>query len=176
LQASYYYSQPHLQVAGSVRIRGEERRVSGEAWLDHEWSSEPLAEGAVGWDWVGINLQGGGALMAFRIRSRDGGSLWAGGTLRSADGRQRLLGPAEVRFAALRRWRSPRTGAEYPVAMRVEAGPLAVELEPLMDDQELDASASTGTVYWEGAVRAKGEKAAGRGYLELTGYFKPLEL
>jgi predicted secreted hydrolase len=176
LQASYYYSQPHLRVAGSVLIRGEERRVSGEAWLDHEWSSEPLAEGAVGWDWIGINLEGGGALMAFRIRGRDGGSLWAGGTIRGADGRQRLLKPAEVSFAALRRWRSPRTGAEYPVAMRVQAGSLVVELEPLMDDQELDALASTGTVYWEGAVRAKGEKAAGRGYLELTGYFKPLRL
>jgi predicted secreted hydrolase len=61
--------------------------------------------------------------------------------------------------------------------MRVEAGPLVVEVEPLMDDQELDALASTGTIYWEGAVRVKqGEKAAGRGYLELTGYWKPLKL
>jgi predicted secreted hydrolase len=59
----------------------------------------------------------------------------------------------------------------------VEAGPLALELEPLMDDQELDARASTGTVYWEGAVSAKeGGKVAGRGYLELTGYWKPLKL
>ena len=175
-QASYYYSQPHLAVSGRVLIQGVERGVSGEAWLDHEWSSEPLAEGAVGWDWVGINLDGGGALMAFRIRSRDGGSFWAGGSYRSADGRVRMLKPAEVRFAVLRRWRSPRTGAEYPVSVRVNAGPVTLEVEPLMDDQELDARASTGTVYWEGAVRAKGEKAVGRGYLELTGYWKPLKL
>jgi len=175
-QASYYYSQPHLAVTGSVRVQGEERQVSGEAWLDHEWSSQALAEGAVGWDWVGINLDGGGALMAFRIRSHDGGSFFAGGSLRSADGRVRILKPAEVRFSALRRWRSPRTDAEYPVSVRVEAGPLSLELDPLMDDQELDARASTGTVYWEGAVRAKGDKAAGRGYLELTGYVKPLKL
>jgi predicted secreted hydrolase len=175
-QASYYYSQPHLAVSGSVLIQGVERPVSGEAWLDHEWSSEPLPEGAVGWDWIGINLEGGAALMAFRIRSRDGGSLWAGGSYRTADGRVRVLKPAEVRFAALRRWRSPRTGAEYPVSVHVEAGPVSLEVEPLMDDQELDARASTGTVYWEGAVRAKGEKAAGRGYLELTGYWKPLSL
>ena len=175
-QASYYYSLPHLAVTGSVRIQGEERQVSGEAWLDHEWSSEPLAEGAVGWDWVGINLEGGGALMAFRIRSRDGGSFFAGGSLRGADGRVRILKPAEVRFSTLRSWRSPRTDAEYPVSVRVDAGPLSLELDPLMDDQELDARASTGTVYWEGAVRAKGDKAAGRGYLELTGYVKPLKL
>jgi predicted secreted hydrolase len=176
-QASYYYSQPHLAVSGKVTIAGAERSVSGEAWLDHEWSSEPLAQGAVGWDWVGLNLEGGGALMAFRIRGADGGSVWAGGTVRGADGRTRALKPSEVRFSPLRRWRSPRTGAEYPVAMRVQAGPLDVEVEPLMDDQELDARASTGTVYWEGAVRVKqADKAAGRGYLELTGYWKPLEL
>ena len=176
-QASYYYSQPHLAVSGSVLIRGEERRVSGEAWLDHEWSSEPLAEGAVGWDWIGINLEGGGALMAFRIRDKDGGSVWAGGTLRGADGRVRTLKPGEVRFTALRRWRSPRTGAEYPVAVRVEAGPVVLQLEPLMDDQELDARASTGTVYWEGAVRTtQAEGASGLGYLELTGYWKPIRL
>jgi predicted secreted hydrolase len=176
-QASYYYSQPHLAVTGSVFVGGIERMVSGEAWLDHEWSSEPLPEGAVGWDWVGINLEGGGALMAFRMRSRDGGTFWAGGSVRRADGGVRVLKPSEVRFSPLRRWRSPRTGAEYPVAVRVEAGPVAVELEPLMDDQELDARASTGTVYWEGAVRAKaGDKPAGRGYLELTGYWKPLKL
>ena len=175
-QASYYYSQPHLAVSGRVLVQGVERSVSGEAWLDHEWSSEPLAEGAVGWDWIGINLEGGAALMAFRIRSRDGGSFWAGGSFRSADGRVRLLKPAEVRFSALRRWRSPRTGAEYPVSVRVDAGPVSLEVEPLLDDQERDARASTGTVYWEGAVRAKGDKAAGRGYLELTGYWKPLKL
>jgi len=176
-QASYYYSQPQLAVSGSVVIQGVERRVSGEAWLDHEWSSEPLAEGAVGWDWIGINLEGGGALMAFRIRTADGGSMWAGGSVRGADGRVRALKPAEVRFSVLRHWRSSRTGAEYPVAMRVEAGPIVLEVEPLMDDQELDARASTGTVYWEGAVRARqGDKAAGRGYLELTGYWKPLKL
>ena len=177
-QASYYYSLPHLSVSGSVVIEGSEREVSGEAWLDHEWSSEPLAEEAVGWDWIGINLADGGALMAFRMRAKDsGGSFWAGGAVRSADGRVRILKPGEVRFEPLRRWRSPRTGAEYPVAVRVQAGALTLELEPLMDDQELDARASTGTVYWEGAMRAgQGEKALGRGYLELTGYWRPLKL
>jgi predicted secreted hydrolase len=177
LQASYYYSQPHLAVSGSVMLGGTERSVSGEAWLDHEWSSEALPEGAVGWDWIGLNLEGGGALMAFRMRTADGGSLWAGGSIRGPDGRVRALKPSEVHFSPQRRWRSPRTGAEYPVAMRVQAGPIAVELEPLMDDQELDARASTGTVYWEGAVRVRqAGKPTGRGYLELTGYWKPLKL
>jgi len=176
-QASYYYSLPHLAVTGSIVIGERELQVSGEAWLDHEWSSEALAEGAAGWDWIGINLADGGALMAFRIRAKDGGSFWSGGALRGADGRVRSFKPGEVQFATLARWRSPRTGTEYPVSVRVQAGTLTLEIEPLMQDQELDARSSTGTIYWEGAVRARqGEKEAGRGYLELTGYWKPLKL
>lgn len=176
-QASYYYSQPHLAVSGSITIKGEKQEVSGEAWLDHEWSSEYLAPQAQGWDWIGLNLADGGALMAFRIRDRKGGTLWAGGALRAADGRVRVLAPGEVRFEPLRRWRSPRTQTEYPVALRVQAGNIEFELEPMMDDQELDSRASTGTIYWEGAVSAKsGGKVLGFGYLELTGYWRPLRL
>ena len=176
-QASYYYSQPHLAVSGSITVKGEKQEVSGEAWLDHEWSSEYLAPQAQGWDWIGLNLADGGALMAFRIRDRKGGTLWAGGALRAADGRVRVLAPGEVRFEPLRRWRSPRTQTEYPVALRVQAGNIEFELEPMMDDQELDSRASTGTIYWEGAVSAKsGGKVLGFGYLELTGYWRPLRL
>ena len=176
-QASYYYSQPHLEVSGSISIRGEKLAVSGQAWLDHEWSSSYLAKEAVGWDWIGINLAAGGALMAFRMRDQSGGAFWAGGAWRRPDGSVRMLARDEIHFEPLRRWRSPRTGAEYPVAMRVRAGELDLELEPLMDDQELDSRASTGTIYWEGAVRALSlGKVQGLGYLELTGYWKPLRL
>jgi predicted secreted hydrolase len=175
--ASYYYSEPQLRVTGAVAIGGADRSVTGTAWLDHEWSSEPLAPDAVGWDWTGLNLDDGGALMAFRMRDRAGATLWAGGALRYADGRVRRLEPGEVRFDAKRKWRSAHTGVEYPVAMEVSAGAERYVLEPLMDDQELDARASTGTVYWEGAVRASSQgREAGRGYLELTGYGKPLTL
>jgi predicted secreted hydrolase len=175
--ASYYYSEPQLSVTGSIAIGSADRSVTGTAWLDHEWSSEPLAPDAAGWDWTGLNLDDGVALMAFRMRDRAGATLWAGGALRYADGHARKLEPGEVRFDAKRRWRSPRTGVEYPVEMEVSAGTARYALEPLMDDQELDARASTGTVYWEGGVRALSEgREAGRGYLELTGYGKPLTL
>ena len=176
-QASYYYSRPQLAVRGTVERGGRREPVAGSAWLDHEWSSEVMAADAAGWDWVGLNLADGAALMAFRMRSKAGADLWAGGALRTGDGRLRILPPGEVRFEPLRTWRSPRSEVAYPVAMRVRAGGADIALEPLMEDQELDSRASTGTIYWEGAVRAKqGDRLVGSGYLELTGYWKPLKL
>jgi predicted secreted hydrolase len=157
-EASYYYSRPHLRVGGKVNGKDAE----GSAWLDHEWSSAYLAPEAAGWDWCGINLFDGGSLMAFRMRGKSGGVHYA---------------PSGVSFEALRVWKSPRTGVEYPVSMKVRTTERELRLEPLMDDQELDARASTGTIYWEGAVRAySGAKEVGRGYLELTGYWKPMKL
>jgi len=176
-QASYYYSRPHLAVSGDVSLGGQRMPVSGAAWLDHEWSSELMSEDAHGWDWTGLNLDDGASLMAFRMRRADGTSLWQAATLRDADGRVQVIDPASVRFEALRRWRSPRTGAEYPVAVRLHAGGRQWNLVPLFDDQELDARASVGTVYWEGAVRAEeGGRTVGRGYLELTGYWRRLRI
>jgi predicted secreted hydrolase len=176
-QASYYYSTPQLQVEGTIETDGVKTPVTGVAWLDHEWSSEYLAADAVGWDWTGVNLADGGALMAFRIRGRGGGAFYAGGAIRDASGAVQTLAPGDVRFVPLRRWRSPHTGVDYPVAMKVTAGAFEVTLEPLFDDQELDARASAGTVYWEGAVRATRDgRLIGRGYLELTGYGEPLKL
>ena len=162
-------------MSGTVERGGKRESVAGSAWLDHEWSTEYLAADGAGWDWVGLNLADGGALMAFRIRAKAGGDFWAGGALRSADGQVRVFAPPEIGFEPLRRWRSPRSETDYPVAMRVRAGAVELVLEPLMDDQELDSRGSTGTIYWEGAVIARvGERIAGRGYLELTGYWKPV--
>ena len=176
-QASYYYSEPQLGTTGTVTLEGRKASVTGTAWCDHEWSSDVLAGDAAGWDWTGINLADGGALMAFVMRRRSGGVLWAGGTLRGADGSVRVLGPDDVQFTPQRSWRSPRTQVTYPVATLVTAGGQAFELQPLFEDQELDARASTGTMYWEGAVRARiAGREVGRGYLELTGYGQPMRL
>ena len=175
--ASYYYSLPHLRVTGSVTRDRRAQKVAGSAWLDHEWSSRYLEPQAAGWDWIGINLDDGGALMAFRMRDKRGSPLWAGGAWRQADGRLKVLAPDEVRFTPGREWRSAQTGTRYPVAWRVQAGGLDLAIEPLFDDQEHDTRASTGAIYWEGAARALvNGKTVGRGYLELTGYAKPLEL
>ena len=175
--ASYYYSHPQLTVDGTLARDGKRRTVRGVAWLDHEWSSQYMQKDAVGWDWIGINLDDGGALMAFRMRGPDGRSVWAGATWRQADGSVQTFEPDAVRFVPRREWRSAHTGTRYPVAWTVEAGNREIEIEPLFDDQEHDARASTGTIYWDGAVRAlSGGKPAGLGYLELTGYWRRVSL
>lgn len=169
--ASYYYSRPQLAVSGSVSLKDRGEAVSGHAWLDHEWSSELLPDGAQGWDWVGINLADGSALMAFRLRDTSGNQQWAAASLRSTGKIDRIFTPETVDFSPLRRWRSPRTGIDYPVAWRLRIGERAFELDPLLDDQELDSRRSVGTVYWEGAIRvSENGRPAGEGYLELAGY------
>ena len=177
-QASHYYSQPQLAVQAALTLDGRARTLPGRGWLDHEWSDELLAAGAVGWDWIGINLDDGSALTAFRLRRADDSVVWAGGSHRGPDGAVRSFAPDEVGFVALREWTSPDTGARYPVQWRVRTPAGGFELAALLDAQELDSRASTGTVYWEGLaeLRAAGGGRVGLGYLEMTGRAQPLKL
>jgi predicted secreted hydrolase len=170
--ASYYYSLPQLRASGTLVVDGVKRAVKGSAWFDHEWSSAIMDSEAAGWDWVGLNMHDGTAVMASRMRNRQNGSHWAAATWRSPGNATRTFKPEEVEWRAVRRWRSARTDVEYPVEWQVQLADRTLTLKPLMDDQEHDARGSTGTLYWEGAVRAYDERGleVGKGYLEMTGY------
>jgi predicted secreted hydrolase len=170
--ASYYYSLPQLAVDGEIAIEGQRQRVTGRAWLDHEWSGDFVEDGAQGWDWVGINLDDGGSLMAFQMRDKSGAERWAAATLRAADGTQQSFAPEAVEWTPGQRWRSPRTGAVYAVGWQLRIGDARYRVAPLINDAELDSRATTGLVYWEGPVRLLREDGspAGSGYLEMTGY------
>lgn len=169
--SSYYYSLPHLAISGTITLGDKTETVSGTAWMDHEWSSEILMPGAVGWDWAGINLDDGGALMVFRIRDKSGNALWAAATWRDAKGETRKFAAHEIAFTPNQTWRSPVSGATYPVDANIRVGDATFRLQPLMPDQELDSRASTGAIYWEGAVTVlRDGRRVGAGYLEMTGY------
>ena len=174
--ASYYYSIPQMRVSGTIARGKAAGPVTGKAWLDREWSSNYLNPAATGWDWTGLNFDDGSALMAFRIRRKDGVTLWAGGSYRRANGAVVSFAPGDVALTPARQWTSPRTGATYPVAqtlsIRLPEGPRTFALTPMMADQELDARASGLPIYWEGAVTTRG----GSGYLELTGYASPMKM
>lgn len=177
-QASYYYSQPQLAAQGLIRIQGRRLPVQGRAWLDHEWSEEILHPEAVGWDWIGMNLDDGSALTAFVLRRADGSALWAGGSFRSAGGAVLSFTPAQVRMQPTRHWLSPASRARYPVQWEISTPAGSHSVHALLDQQELDSRSSTGGIYWEGLSElrdAQGQRV-GLGYLEMTGYAAPLKL
>lgn len=177
-QASHYYSQPQLAVSGTLSLDGRRTPVSGRAWMDHEWSDAYLAPQARGWDWLGMNLDDGSALMAFRIRLADGSALWAGGSLRRPGAAARSFAPGEVVFTPGRRWTSPASRAEYPVEWQVDTPAGRFHVRALLDDQELDSRGSTGAIYWEGLSELLDDRGrrVGRGYLEMTGYASALRM
>jgi predicted secreted hydrolase len=188
-QASYYYSLPQLQVSGQLSLGEQTLPVQGQAWLDHEWSQSLMHADAVGWDWIGMNLLDGSALTAFRLRTKDGAALWAGGSLRAPGSAQaEIFGPDDVLFTPQRNWKSPASGTSYPVQWSVQirrAQPNTsikmlerYTVKAVIDNQELDSRQSTGAIYWEGLSELLDSRdtVVGRGYLEMTGYANPLRL
>jgi predicted secreted hydrolase len=177
-QASYYYSEPQLAVTGRIALQGREFTVTGKAWLDHEWSEELMHPQAVGWDWIGMNLHDGSALTAFRLRRKDGSTLWDGGSFRPPKGSIYTFSPGEVVFSPQRRWTSPLSRAVYPVEWMVRTPADFYTVKPVIDNQELDSRASTGAIYWEGLsdLFDSNGRNAGRGYLEMTGYAQRLRM
>lgn len=188
-QASYYYSQPQLAVSGTLVLQGQRMEVASpqaagdnRAWLDHEWSRALMHPEAVGWDWIGMNLFDGGALTAFQLRRGDGSALWAGGSLRTADGALQVFAHDAVAFTPLRHWTSLASGARYPVEWSIDTPAGRYRVQALIDGQELDSRASTGAIYWEGLSALRRETGpglsarAGQGYLEMTGYAQALRL
>jgi len=175
---SRYYTQPQLAVSGTLTQKGSALPVRGTAWLDHEWSDSLLPPGAVGWDWVGMNLADGSALTAFRLRAADGRTVYAGGSLRSASGTFRNFAADEVTFTPHRVWTSPATQARYPVEWTLQTPAGRHRIVALLDAQELDSRNSTGTIYWEGLSELRDEQGQriARGYLEMTGYSGALRL
>ncbi len=176
--ASHYVTEPQLATRARLRIDGRSADLEGRAWFDHEWSDTLMPGGAVGWDWIGMNLDHGAALTAFQVRRGDGSAVWAGGTIREPGGAVRAFGAQDVRFEPRRTWRSPATGGAYPVQWVVVTPAGRFEVRSLLDAQEIDARAGTGTTYWEGLSSlhdAQGRRV-GWGYLEMTGYVGRLRL
>lgn len=177
-QASYYYSEPQLKAQGTLALQGRRSEVAGRAWLDHEWSEEVLDPSAVGWDWIGMNLDDGSALTAFRLRRADGSPLWDGGSFRPPRAAASVFAPGETAFSPQRRWASPSSRASYPVEWIVRTPADIYTVSAAVDDQELDSRASTGAIYWEGLSRLRDSngRTVGHGYLEMTGYAQRLRI
>jgi predicted secreted hydrolase len=173
--ASHYYSYTRLRADGHIGFDGRRVRVTGEAWLDREWSTSALGEDVRGWDWFALQLDDASEVMFYRLRRTDGSAdPLSAGTVTSAASPPRPLG-RDAAIKPLRHWISPETGIRYPVAWRLVAPSESIDLEidALLDGQEM----ATAVRYWEGAVGVAGvrggRRVTGRGYLEMTGYDAP---
>jgi predicted secreted hydrolase len=173
-QASYYVSFPRLDADGTLNGAP----VSGTAWMDHEWFTNQLDRSLEGWDWFSVQLDNRTEFMLFRLRRKDGAAdPYSAGTYIGPDGRTVHLTSAEFTLQPLEYWTSPKTGARYPIRWRIiiPSRKVALECAAAVPDQELVTEDATAPTYWEGAVTYSGS-ATGAGYLEMTGYSKPVHL
>jgi predicted secreted hydrolase len=176
-RASYYYSLTRMQTDGELTIDGKSEKVRGFTWMDHEFGSNQLREDQVGWDWFSIQLDNQSELMLYLMRRKDGSAdPYSSGTLVSADGASKNLSLKDYRIEVLQRWKSPTSGATYPMKWKVTIPSEAIELEiaPAFPEQELITHRSTRVTYWEGAAQIRGinrgKPVGGNGYVEMTGY------
>ncbi len=181
--SSHYLTFPRLAAEGTLALEGTNLAVTGEAWMDHEFSSSQLGADQVGWDWLSVQLFDGREVMAYRMRRKDGATdpfstvAWI-----DQQGKVQQTGPDKFKWTFLDHWRSRKTGADYPSQVRLVAeNPFSgksetLEIKPFAADQEL-AGKVGGVGYWEGACRVLDEhqKEIGRAYLELTGYQESLK-
>ena len=182
-RASCYYSYTRNEVDGRFTVGGKTFAVSGQGWMDHEFSTAFLEPGIQGWDWFSVQLSDRTEIMLFLLRAEDGSVRSAsGGTFVDPEGKTRTIGKDEFAVTILDTWKSPHSKAVYPSRWRLRVFPYLLDLTifPNLADQEMQTSDSTGVTYWEGSVSIRGTKDAnpinGQGYVELTGYTESLDL
>ena len=182
-RASCYYSYTRLELEGRLTVGGKTAKVSGQAWMDHEFSTALLEPGIKGWDWFSLQLSDRTEIMAFLLRGEDGEiSPASSGTLVDEDGNTTHLSRDQFSVTVLDTWKSPHSQAVYPSRWRIRIIPYGLDLTiyPNLADQEMRTSKSTAVTYWEGSVSiegTRGEKPVqGQGYVELTGYDERIDV
>ena len=182
--ASHYISLTRLETAGRLVLAGRSIQVMGTAWMDHEFFTHQLEAQQVGWDWLSLQLNDDTELMLFHIRRSDGSiDPFSSGTYVDRDGRSTHLLASEFSLAPTgETWTSPATAAKYPVRWRMEIPKLklALEISTPLASQELSGASRLDPSYWEGAITIDGHRDAGGikgvGYLEMTGYDRPVDI
>jgi predicted secreted hydrolase len=163
-QASYYFSQPYFKATGSITIDDKPVDVNGQAWMDREWSSQPLASDQTGWDWFSLHLNNGEKLMLFRLRQTDGNNYCSGNWI-SRDGKTEQIASADIAMTPT--GSAEVAGRKIPTTWRIDIPARSLTIESI----PLNANSWMGTSfpYWEGPISFRGSHA-GIGYLEMTGY------
>jgi predicted secreted hydrolase len=182
-RASHYVSFTRLATEGSITVDGKTLEVSGLSWMDHEFFTHQLAPDQAGWDWLGIQLDDNSELMLYRLRRKDGtADPYSAGTYVDPQGKSRHLRAGD--FSLLPQadtWKSPVSSASYPVAWTIVIEELGMQLNAStrLKSQEVSSGDSKLVpTYWEGAITLEGHRGdaslKGVGYLEMTGYDRPV--
>jgi predicted secreted hydrolase len=173
---SYYLSYTRMKATGELStnctlLGCDSSSVKGQAWHDHQWGDFDVSSYA-GWDWFSVQFEDNTELMLYLIRKSDGTYSDEAGSFVTADGKTIELKNEEFDVTTTgETWESETTGAIYPVQWKITVPRYGIDVmvNPVMPDQEMDTRASTGIVYWEGAVDIVGSHE-GVGYVELTNY------
>ncbi|HHF2905552.1 TPA: lipocalin-like domain-containing protein [Vibrio diabolicus] len=164
--ASYYYSQPFIDVSGEVTINGETHQVSGKGWIDREWSSQFLLDSQQGWDWFALRLSDETSLVVFQLRdSKTGQASYASARLMQQDGSGIAISQKDIQLEATKQ--TEIQGRNYPTQWQVSIPNQQIELT--ISALNPNAKMPLSVPYWEGPVRIDGSHS-GTGYMELTGY------
>jgi predicted secreted hydrolase len=183
-RASHYVSLTRLSTAGIIELGNKKFEVSGTSWMDHEFFTHLLEPSQTGWDWLSLQLEDHTELMLFHIRRKDGSiDPYSAGTYVDANGKTTHLRSADFTLQPTgETWTSPLTGARYPTHWRVTIPKLSIELDAKtpLESQELTSKSRFAPNYWEGAIFLSGQhdrqSLSGVGYLEMTGYDRPVQL
>ena len=182
-RASHYISLTRLRSSGRVVVSGKSYNVTGLSWMDHEFFTHQLTSEQSGWDWLSLQLNGDAELMLFRLRHKDGSlDRWSAGTYVDRDGHAVHLAQKDFTLRAQgETWKSD-SGAVYPIQWEVIVPALGIagQVRTPLKIQEVSGRTKAAPRYWEGAVDFNGERSghalSGRGYLEMTGYDRPVDL
>ena len=181
--ASHYISFTRLITSGSIDLKGRTYRVNGTSWMDHEFFSHRIDEDQSGWDWVSLQLDDNTELMLYRLRHKDGSvDPFSSGTYVDAKGKTTFLSNADFTFQpGTDTYTSPVTHGVYPIAWGVTIPSLGMDLQIRtgLRSQEMTIGSIASLSYWEGAITISGTKGgaalSGVGYLEMTGYARPVD-
>ena len=182
-RASHYISFTRLLARGKLERKGSSIALNGLAWMDHEFFTEQLDNSEAGWDWFSIQLQNNEEIMLYRLRKKSGeADSYSSGTYIDTRGEGHSLASSQFTLSPGGSWKSPNSQARYPLAWEIGIPSLSLQLSERtpLNNQELFSRDRAFPTYWEGAVTYSGHvhsrPVTGLGYLEMTGYDKPLQL
>ncbi|HXM93158.1 MAG TPA: lipocalin-like domain-containing protein [Candidatus Dormibacteraeota bacterium] len=183
-RASHYISLTRIGITGSVDLAGTKFDVTGTSWMDHEFFTNQLEANQTGWNWLSLQMDDRTELMLFHIRRKDGSiDPFSAGTFIDAQGQSTHLRAGDFNLQpAAATWTSPNTQAAYPIRWKIAIPKLGIQLEAntSLASQELTGKTKLWPNYWEGAIAISGkhnnQPVAGVGYLEMTGYDRPVRL